>query len=59
MGKEKVSRKVLHLPNKNLVKYRKGNEIEGIRGMSIPRIIAITSGKGGVGKTNIVANLGF
>lgn len=24
-----------------------------------PRIIAITSGKGGVGKTNIVANLGF
>ncbi|MEJ2157585.1 MAG: P-loop NTPase, partial [Desulfobacteraceae bacterium] len=24
-----------------------------------PRMIAITSGKGGVGKTNIVANLGF
>ena len=24
-----------------------------------PRVIAITSGKGGVGKTNIVANLGF
>jgi flagellar biosynthesis protein FlhG len=23
------------------------------------RVIAITSGKGGVGKTNIVANLGF
>ena len=26
---------------------------------SVPKIIAITSGKGGVGKTNIVANLGF
>ncbi|NIS17338.1 MAG: MinD/ParA family protein, partial [candidate division Zixibacteria bacterium] len=24
-----------------------------------PRVIAVTSGKGGVGKTNIVANLGY
>ena len=26
---------------------------------STTRVIAVTSGKGGVGKTNIVANLGF
>ncbi|MGD9005559.1 MAG: P-loop NTPase, partial [Desulfobacterales bacterium] len=25
----------------------------------MPRVIAVTSGKGGVGKTNIVANLGY
>ena len=28
-------------------------------GRQRPRIITITSGKGGVGKTNIVANLGY
>ncbi len=40
----------------------KNNEKAGKRpsnGRKRPRIIAITSGKGGVGKTNIVANLGF
>ncbi len=40
----------------------KSNEKNGLRRGNRPkrpRIIAITSGKGGVGKTNIVANLGF
>jgi len=37
------------------MKRRKRNEVSN--GSSYPRVIAVTSGKGGVGKTNIVGNL--
>ena len=53
------SKKVIHL-NERKPKgghgTAGGNEEGALRQ---PRIIAITSGKGGVGKTNIVANLGY
>ena len=44
-----------HLRMKN--NEKSGNRLKNRR--KRPRIFAITSGKGGVGKTNIVANLGF
>lgn len=44
-----------HAKKKSNEKYGRGKKRQPKR----PRIIAITSGKGGVGKTNIVANLGF
>jgi flagellar biosynthesis protein FlhG len=36
-----------------------GGRSEGLSENAAPMVIAITSGKGGVGKTNIVANLGY
>ncbi len=44
-----------HMKKKSSAKTGEGSG----RQRKSPRIIAITSGKGGVGKTNIVANLGF
>jgi len=38
---------------------RQGERIKQAPPRHLPRVIAITSGKGGVGKTNIVANLGI
>jgi len=34
-----------------------GGDKAGISARSVPRVIAVTSGKGGVGKTNVVGNL--
>jgi flagellar biosynthesis protein FlhG len=45
-----------------LREMRKGIDMTGKTGGGVPknvRVIAITSGKGGVGKTNIAANLGY
>jgi flagellar biosynthesis protein FlhG len=50
------SDKVIPLPRRG--KARDGEE-SNRRRKSHARVIAITSGKGGVGKTNIVANLGY
>src|SRR5512140_3336041 len=38
---------------------RKAPVAHGWRTSAPPRVIAVTSGKGGAGKSNIVANLGF
>jgi hypothetical protein len=42
-------------------KARDVNRVKGVRiysaGPAFPRVVAVTSGKGGVGKTNIVGNL--
>ncbi len=46
-----------HARMKNEEKPKAGRRSSN--GKKRPKIIAITSGKGGVGKTNIVANLGF
>ncbi len=54
---QRVSGKVIALPR------REGTGAEGggpsRRERAATRVLAVTSGKGGVGKTNIVANLGF
>jgi flagellar biosynthesis protein FlhG len=50
------SNKVIPLPRRG---QPGGGEEHGRRRKSQARVIAITSGKGGVGKTNIVANLGY
>ncbi len=49
--------KVVHLDHAGAGKY--GGKEHKNRFKPPPRIIAIASGKGGVGKTNIVANLGY
>lgn len=58
MKEKKESINVIHL---NRIKEMKNTQSrKGRKGAKPPaRIIAITSGKGGVGKTNIVANLGY
>ena len=52
-----------HSPNKVIPLPRRGPSCGGAehdrRRKSQARVISITSGKGGVGKTNIVANLGY
>ena len=43
----------------NIIHLHKRKPQSAFDGVQHPRVITITSGKGGVGKTNIVANLGF
>jgi flagellar biosynthesis protein FlhG len=50
------SKKVIPLPRRSAPR---GGEDSPRRRKSHAQVIAITSGKGGVGKTNIVANLGY
>ncbi len=59
MKQKNASNKVVSLTNR--ISDRKGRAAEGgIQNQkSTTRVISITSGKGGVGKTNIVANLGY
>ena len=53
------SSKVISLTQKILDKNSTIGTTKTRKGASNMRVIAITSGKGGVGKTNIVANLGY
>ncbi|MDY6880753.1 MAG: MinD/ParA family protein [Thermodesulfobacteriota bacterium] len=58
MEHRKSSDKVISLAKRRSIK---GASLQSNRGLheAGTRVIAVTSGKGGVGKTNIVANLGF
>ena len=51
--------KVIDLNQRINQRERKMNMLTSVHAKSDTRVIAITSGKGGVGKTNIVANLGL
>ena len=51
--------KIIRLPNRFAPKNDKSGQSNCRDRKSNAKVIAITSGKGGVGKTNIVANLGF
>ena len=59
MNHKTPSNKVINLTNR--IAGKKAATVNNNRGNreSYTRVIAITSGKGGVGKSNIVANLGF
>ena len=50
---------VIRLADRIKGKNKKPADISRIDRATAPRVIAVTSGKGGVGKTNIVANLGY
>ena len=56
MGASPTAKNVIHLPRSGA--STAGGESTSRR-KAHARVVAITSGKGGVGKTNIVANLGF
>jgi flagellar biosynthesis protein FlhG len=47
------------LPNRVIPENNKSEQSKARNRTSNSKVIAITSGKGGVGKTNIVANIGF
>jgi flagellar biosynthesis protein FlhG len=51
--------KVIHLNDIKAQRSTKKGRGLGARGKRNTRVMAVTSGKGGVGKTNIVANLGY
>ncbi|MGD2184586.1 MAG: MinD/ParA family protein [Desulfobacterales bacterium] len=59
MTSENSSNKVIRLSERGVKNKadKPGGSIK--RRMSCTRVISVTSGKGGVGKTNIVANLGY
>jgi flagellar biosynthesis protein FlhG len=59
MKKNPDSRKVIDLRSHFTSSSSNGRRQGGDAGRARTRIITISSGKGGVGKTNIVANLGF
>ena len=59
MKQTKPSNKVVSLRNRISAKKARAAEEDIQKDSSSTRVISITSGKGGVGKTNIVANLGF
>ena len=58
MSHTQPSNKVIHLAHR-LEKRKKATRQNKRNRKGSTRVIAITSGKGGVGKTNIVANLGY
>ena len=51
--------KIIKLPNRVIPENNKNGQSKARNRTSNSKVIAITSGKGGVGKTNIVANIGF
>jgi flagellar biosynthesis protein FlhG len=51
--------KIIRLPNRVTPENNKSGQSNARNRTSNAKVIAITSGKGGVGKTNIVANIGF
>ncbi len=58
MKSYRPSGKVIHLANRTADKERRPIR-KPTRGANEARVISVTSGKGGVGKTNIVANLAY
>jgi len=59
MRQTKSSNKIISFSKRISGKQNNDSEKQKVEQTSNTRVIAITSGKGGVGKTNIVANLGF
>ena len=59
MNSKRPSDKVIRLSDRMKHKRLKQVNAPRCRHTDAPRVIAVTSGKGGVGKTNIVANLGY
>jgi len=53
------SNKVIRLADRAANRKTDGTDKSPKRRLSNTRVISVTSGKGGVGKTNIVANLGY
>ena len=51
--------KIIRLPKRVIPKNNKSGQLNARNRTSNAKVFAITSGKGGVGKTNIVANIGF
>ncbi len=59
MKSKHCSNKVIRLADRVVKHKTDGPNKSARRRMSNARVISVTSGKGGVGKTNIVANLGY
>jgi flagellar biosynthesis protein FlhG len=59
MNSKHSSNKVIRLADRAVKHKTTGTDKSTRRRMSNARVISVTSGKGGVGKTNIVANLGY
>ncbi len=59
MKSKNPSDNVIHLADRLKGQASKRRRTSHQGRAKIPRVIAVTSGKGGVGKTNIVANLGY
>jgi flagellar biosynthesis protein FlhG len=59
MNEKRSSKKVISLAKRLSEKRDRTSGEIPVREKNNTRVIAITSGKGGVGKTNIVANLGY
>ena len=59
MPSKSSSNKVIRLADRAAERKADGPDTSTKRRMSKTRVISVTSGKGGVGKTNIVANLGY
>ena len=59
MDRNDLSNKVIHIRNRIEKQKDENAQPQNRKKKSNTRVIAVTSGKGGVGKTNIVANLGF
>ena len=59
MNEKRASNKVINLKERIAVKNRGTEKTRAKAPKSRTRVISTTSGKGGVGKSNIVANLGF
>lgn len=59
MSVQDPSKKVISLSGRRKQKYNKSGAKNNSSRNTRARVIAITSGKGGVGKTSIVANLGY
>ena len=59
MNSGENNKKIIHLAAHMATKQKESMHAKKANQMTTTRVIAITSGKGGVGKTNIAANLGF
>jgi flagellar biosynthesis protein FlhG len=59
MKRKETLPKVIRLDDRKMMSSAPPGRALNKMGNHFPKIISITSGKGGVGKTNIVANLGF